>query len=55
VPEQGVREDHLAMLALISQLLSQQTFRARLARAVQPAEVEETFRSGITHAADSMK
>ena len=55
VPEQGASEDHLAMLALISQLLSDPSFRARLGRAVRPVDVEETFRSGITHAADSMK
>lgn len=54
VPEHGARDDHLQMLALIAQLLSDGTFRQRLARALQPTEVAETFRSGITHAADSL-
>lgn len=54
VPEQGARDDHLRMLALIARLLSDGAFRERLARALQPAEVAVTFRSGITHAADSL-
>ena len=54
VPEQGARDDHLQMLALIAQLLSDGTFRERLARALQATEVAVTFRSGITQAADSL-
>lgn len=47
VPEQGDRDDHLRLLALVAELFSNPRFRARMDLGSTPALVAESLREGI--------
>ena len=47
VPEQGDRDDHLRLLALVAELFSNPHLRTRMDRSAHPAELAESLREGI--------
>ena len=51
VPEEGARDDHLQLLALVARLFSDRGFRAQLDGASDAAAASEVFRAGIARVA----
>ena len=51
VPEEGARDDHLQLLALVARLFSDRSFRAQLDGAPDAAAAAEVFRAGIARVA----
>lgn len=47
VPEQGDRDDHLKLLALVAELFSDPRFRARIDKGATPADVRASIAEGI--------
>jgi len=48
VPEQGDRDDHLRLLALVAELFSNPRFRSEMDLGTDPAAVAEALRLGIS-------
>jgi len=53
VPEDGAKDDHLQLLALVARLFSNGGFRTRLDRATDAAAVADVFRAGVARVASS--
>ncbi len=47
VPEQGDKQDHLELLALVAELFSDPVFRARMDTDKDPAGLARAFRTGV--------
>jgi len=47
VPEDGAKDDHLQLLALVARLFSDRGFRTRLDRATDAAAVADAFQAGV--------
>ena len=47
VPEEGARDDHLQLLALVARLFSDRGFRAQLDKALDAGATADAFRTGI--------
>jgi PTS system nitrogen regulatory IIA component len=47
VPEDGARDDHLQLLALVARLFSDRGFRAQLDNAADAAAAADAFRAGV--------
>jgi PTS system nitrogen regulatory IIA component len=53
VPEDGAKDDHLQLLALMARLFSEHRFRAQLDGAPDAAAVEDAFRAGTARVASA--
>jgi PTS system nitrogen regulatory IIA component len=48
VPQQGDRDDHLQLLALVAELFSRPRFRAQLDTGTDTVAIAEAFRAGVS-------
>jgi PTS system nitrogen regulatory IIA component len=47
VPEDGDKQDHLELLALVAELFSDARFRAEMDTGAEPGAVAASFRAGV--------